>query len=260
MIESLGATVLRGMSHSSRTLRLFVDSGEAMSRSLIRGRFRFQQTMLQCYAAGAESLPVITLALAFIGVMLTIEFSYHMKLVIREDSLVPAFAAVLMVRELGPVVVCLLLASRVGAGIAAELGTMRVTDQIDALRILSIDPIDFLIVPRWVGCVFAATVLSILSVAVALVAGALIASTKLGYLPSEFFNSMFTFMHIRDLASCLIKAGIFGTIIPIVASRHGLSCRPGAQGVGDAATAAVVESSVLIIIADFFVTYGFYAL
>ncbi len=260
MIEALGYFSIRAIAHYGRLLQLLGDTWAAMSRSVWRRQFRFHEIILQCYSAGVQSLPIVGLALAFIGVMLTIEFSYHMKLVIREDSLVPAFATVLMVRELGPVVSCLLLSSRVGAGIAAELGTMRVTDQIDALRILSVDPIDFLVVPRWIGCVFAAVVLSLLSVAVALLAGALLAATKLGYLPSEFFNSMFTFTHFRDLLSCLTKAVIFGSIIPIVASRHGLSCRPGAQGVGDAATAAVVESSVLIIAADFFVTYGLYTL
>ncbi len=258
MIEALGSVALQAFWHYRRLFEIGAVALRALVRSCIRGKFRFEQTLLQCYSAGVESLPIITLALSFIGIMLTVEFSYHMKLVIREDSLVPAFATVLMVRELGPVVCCLLLASRVGAGIAAEIGTMRVTDQIDALRILSIDPIDFLVVPRWLACVVSSVTLSILSVSVALLAGALLAGSQLGYQPNEFFNSMFTFTHGRDLESCLIKAVIFGTIIPIVATRHGFNCKPGAQGVGDAATAAVVESSVLIIVADFFVTYALY--
>src|SRR5262245_42596495 len=150
--------------------------------------------------------------------MLILEFSFHMKLVLRQDSLVPAFSTVLMLRELGPVVTCLLLTSRVGAGIAAEIGSMKVTEQLDALRLLSIDPVEYLTVPRWIACVFAALTLSVVSLGVAMLGGASIAAVQLGYSVGQYFNTMFIFTRYTDFYSCLAKAAVFGSIIPLIAS------------------------------------------
>jgi phospholipid/cholesterol/gamma-HCH transport system permease protein len=260
MITWIGHSVLSQVKEFWAIITLSLGVVSATLGQILSGRFRFRLTVDQIFRMGVESLPIVVLALTFISLMLVIEFSFHMKLVIHEDSLVPAFSTVLMIRELGPVVTCMLLASRVGASIAAELGTMKLTDQIDALRLLSVDPLGFLVVPRWVACVLAAICLSVVSVAVAVLAGAYLAAERLHYLPSQFLNTMFAFTHGTDLVACLVKGAVFGSIIPIVASYQGFGCRPGAEGVGSAATGAVVQSFVLIIIADFFLTYGFYSL
>ena len=123
-----------------------------------RFRLRIHEALEQMYFLGVQSLPIVFISLGFVGLMMILELAFHMRLVLKHDALVPAFSAVLMVRELGPVITCLLLTSRIGAGIAAEIGTMKVTEQLDALKMLSIDPFDYLVVPRWVGSVFAAKI------------------------------------------------------------------------------------------------------
>ncbi len=216
---------------------------------------RLSEMTRQLYIVGIESLPVIALSLLFITVMLITEFSYHVKLVLRQDSLVPAFSTILMVRELGPVVTCLLLASRIGAGIAAEIGAMRITDQIDALRLVGVRPIGYLVLPRWFACVLGSCSLSVIALGIGVLGGASIAALSLGYGIQEYFNTMFVFTRYRDVWGCLLKSACFGTLIPWVASYHGFRCAPGSQGVGDAATRAVVHASVLIIVVDFLLTY-----
>lgn len=260
MISLLGSQVLALLLGLYETLRLFWESLRALAEQIVTFQFRWRETINQCFQIGVQSLPIIAFSLTVVGLMLVLEFSFHMKLVIRQNTLVPAFSTLLMLREMGPVVTCLLLTSRVGASIAAEIGTMRATDQIDALRMLSIDPVEYLTIPRWVACVLAGVCLSMISVGVALVAGALIASFTLSSPLGQFFNTMFVFARYKDVTCCLIKGAVFGSIIPIVASYQGFHCRKGAQGVGRAATAAVVHGSMAIIIADFILTYLLYAL
>ncbi len=212
------------------------------------------------YALGVQSVPVVAFALTFLSFMLVAELSFHMKLILQQDSLVPGFTSVLLARELGPVVTCLLLTSRIGAGIAAEVGSMVVTDQIDALTLLSVDPIEYLLLPRWAGCLFAAVTLSVLALAVALVGSAVVSSVALGWNLAQFFHTMFVFTRFGDVLACVAKAAVFGTILPMVAMANGLRCRGGSQGVGEAATGAVVQGSIAVILADFVMTYLFYAL
>lgn len=260
MIEALGGFLIRKSTGARALARLAFKVSWGSYRQVFGMRFRFRDTVGQMFALGVESLPVLMLALTFISLMMILEFSFHMKLVLRQDSLVPAFSTVLMVRELGPVVTCLLLASRIGAGIAAEIGTMKITEQLDALRLLSIDPVEYLAIPRFFGSVFAAVSLSVVSVGVAILAGAAIGSVQLGYTLPQFFNTMFIFTRFSDFLACLVKAAAFGAVIPLVAAHQGLRCGGGAEGVGQAATAAVVDSSIYIIALDFIVTYLFYAI
>jgi len=259
-IELIGFKVIQVFSDISGVLRVFLESSIFFLARVFSFRLRGREIIHQMYVLGVQSLPVVAFALAFVGLMLILEFSFHMRLVLQQDSLVPAFSTVLMLRELGPVICSLLLASRVGAGIAAEVGTMKVTDQLDVLKLFSIDPIEFLGVPRWIACVFAAVTLSVISVAIAMFAGATIASANLHYTVHEFANTMFTFARFSDLTTCIIKAAVFGTIIPMIAMHHGLKCSAGSEGVGNAATSAVVQSSLAIIIADFVLTYLLYAI
>lgn len=222
--------------------------------------FRREETLEQMYLLGVQSVPIIFVSLGFVGLMMVLELAFHMRLVLKHDALVPAFSAVLMVRELGPVIACLLLTSRIGAGIAAEIGSMKVTEQIDALRLLSIDPIDYLVVPRWFGSVFAAMALTLIAIAVALGGGALLATKQLGTTSGEYFNTVFFFVKFPDVLRCLIKAAVFGTLIPFIAAYQGFRCEFGSAAVGEAATQAVVRGSLAIIVADFLLTYLFYAI
>jgi len=227
---------------------------------VVRLKLRVRESLIQMYAVGVQSLPVIVFSLLFLTLMLVTEFSFHMKLVLRQDSLVPAFSTLLMIRELGPVVTSMLLTSRIGSAIATEIGTMKITDQIDALRLLSLEPVEFLTVPRLIGCIFGTVALTVIAIAVGVIGGAALAGVALGYHAAEYFNTMFLFTRESDFAGCLLKSFVFGVVIAIVASYHGLNCRPGSEGVGNAATNSVVHASMVIIIADFFLTYLLYAL
>ncbi|MCB0406209.1 MAG: ABC transporter permease [Bdellovibrionales bacterium] len=258
MIEALGSFSLQAARAIWEFSELGMSTARALGRQVLSRRFRWNETIHQCYDIAVLSLPVMVFSLTFVSLMFTIEFSFHMKLVLGQDSLVPAFSTVFMLREFGPVVTCFLLTSRVGAAIAAEVATMKVTDQIDALKILAVDPIEYLAVPRWIACVFACVSISLVSVGIAILGGALIASIKLGYSTGQYFNSMFTFTRFADFQECFIKAAVFGSLIPIAALYHGFRARYGAEGVGEATTRAVVSGFLLIFIADFLLTYLLY--
>ncbi|MCB0403885.1 MAG: ABC transporter permease, partial [Bdellovibrionales bacterium] len=210
MIDAVGNATLQASRALWEFSELAVLTARAFGRQLLGRSFRWNETIHQTYDIAVLSLPVMVFALTFVSLMFTIEFSFHMKLVLGQDSLVPAFSTVFMLREFGPVVTCFLLTSRVGAAIAAEVATMKVTDQIDALKILAVDPIEYLAVPRWIACVFACVSISLISVGIAIMGGALIASLKLGYTTGQYFNSMFTFTRFADFQECFLKAFVFG--------------------------------------------------
>lgn len=260
MVEALGTFCLGAFENTLALCILFGQTTLGGLWRLLTLKLRWKEVISQIYFVAVQSLPIIIFSLIFVSLMLILEFSFHMKLVLRQDSLVPAFSTVLMLRELGPVMTCLLLTSRVGAGIAAEIGSMKVTEQIDALKLLSIDPVEYLTISRWFACVVAGVSLSVISIAVSILAGASIAWASLGNTSSQFYNSMFTFARFSDVTACVIKGAVFGSIIPIIASHHGFRCGFGSEGVGAAATRSVVQSTMLIIIADFILTYLLYAL
>ncbi len=221
-------------------------------------RLLIEETLHQLYEVAVESVPVILLSLTVITLITIVEFSFHLKMVLKQNSLVPSFSTLLMVRELGPVVTCLLMASRVGAGMGAEIATMKITEQLDALRLLRIDPRIYLLVPRTLACLLGAPMLVLVALAVAIFSGAWIASWQIDLQPGEFMNTMFTFTHMSDLVGCLIKSAVFGVILAVVSCVTGLRSSSGSAGVGESATQSVVRSSVLIILSDFLLTYLLY--
>jgi phospholipid/cholesterol/gamma-HCH transport system permease protein len=258
VVEAFGSLVTKQFGGAGAFVRTSLEGASALVRQTLGLKLRREPLFRELYSASVQSLPVIGVGLLFLSLMLITEFSFHMKLVLRQDSLVPAFSTLLMVRELGPVVTALLLTSRVGAGMAAEIATQKATEQLDALRLLSLDPVEFLVPPRWIASVFATLSLTLVALAIGILGGACLAALVLGYGVQEFFNTMFVFARLSDLFGCALKAVVFGSILPLVAVHHGLRSKPGSSGVGDAATGAVVQGSVLIIIADFVLTYWLY--
>ncbi len=204
-----------------------------------------------------QSIPIICFCVCSAAIVTIIESSFHMKLVVQNDSLVPGFAALLILRELGVVVSSLLLTSRVGAGLAAEVGSMQVTEQIDALRMLGIDPIRFLVVPRFIACVFGGIILSVIANLVCLYCAMLVSEMKMGYSNGMFITSMRAFVEFKDLVFAGVKGACFGAVIPLVSCFFGFRCQSGAEGVGLATTNSVVAASVSIIVLDFVLSYLF---
>ncbi len=226
-------------------------------KALFQPPFRSKDTFQQLEFVTWQSLPVIVFCVSFAAMVTIMESSFHMKLMVQNDSLVPGFASLLILRELGVVVSSLLLTSRVGAGLAAEVGSMQVTEQVDALRMLGIDPIRFLVIPRLIACTVGGVILSLIANLVCLYCAMLISELKLGYSSGSFLTGMRAFVSYKDLVFAMIKGGCFGTVIPIVSCFFGLRCESGAEGVGKATTNSVVVASVAIIVMDFVLTYIF---
>lgn len=219
--------------------------------------YRIKDIVNQLYFVANQSVVIVVFCVSFAAMVIVIESSFHMKLVIQNDSLVPGFAALLILRELGAVLAALLLTSRVGAGIAAEVGSMKVTEQIDALKMLSIDPVKFLVMPRFVACTLGGMILSVLSNATCIYGAMLVSTQQLGFTAGGFMAAMNRFVQFQDVVFAVIKGGVFASVIPVVSCFYGFRCKAGAEGVGHATTSAVVTSSVSIIILDFILTWIF---
>jgi phospholipid/cholesterol/gamma-HCH transport system permease protein len=219
--------------------------------------YRVRDIVRQFYFIGNQSAVIIAFCVCFAAMVTIIEASFHMKLVIQNDTMVPGFAALLILRELGSVVMALLVTSRVGAGIAAEVGSMQVTEQIDALRMLGINPVRYIVAPRFVACLLAGFVLSIIANLVCLLGAMVVSTWKLGYTAGGFIAAMRTFVQFQDLIFASLKGAVFGAVIPLFSCFHGFRCRAGAEGVGLATTNSVVATSIAIIILDFLLTYLF---
>lgn len=204
-----------------------------------------------------KSLPVILFCVSFAAMVTVLESAFHMRILIQNDSLVPGFAALLILRELGAVVTCLLLASRVGAGYAAEMASMNITEQLDALELLRIDRYWFLVAPRVLACAISGALLTVLACFTCLYAAFLVTQLQLGLSSSSFLAGFRAFVQFQDIFFAAIKGFCFGAVIPVISSYYGFSCSNGAEGVGQATTKSVVASSVTIIIIDFVLTWLF---
>jgi phospholipid/cholesterol/gamma-HCH transport system permease protein len=222
-----------------------------------RAPYRIKDIVRQIQFMSIESLPMVTFCLCFAAVVTIIEASFHMKLVIQNDSLVPGFASLLIIRELGAVVPALLVTARVGAGLAAEVGSMRVTEQIEALQMLGIDPVRFLVVPRFVACILGTTLLTTIATLVCLFASMVVSQIKLGFSFGAYMMATRTFVQVEDIFFTMIKGAAFGAVIPLFSCFFGFRCKPGAEGVGVATTQSVVATSIAIIVIDFVLSWIF---
>ncbi len=202
---------------------------------------------------GVQSLPVVLLTALFTGMVLALQsyIGFHR---FGAESMVAAVVSMSMLRELGPVLVGLMVAGRVGASFAAELGTMRVTAQIDALWTLSTDPFRYLIMPRVFSAILMMPLLVALADAVGMAGGYGISVFLLGQTPTVYIENSTMFLQLNDLYSGLVKAAFFGGIIGVVGCSEGFNCSGGAQGVGRATTRAVVVSAMSILVSDYVIT------
>lgn len=218
---------------------------------IFTGRVRMNLVMVELYNVTWKSAWIIVFCVCFAAVVTIIEASFHMKLVVQDDSLVPGFSVLLIVRELGAVITGLLVASKIGAGYAAQVSLMKSTEQIDALKLLGIDPVEYLTVPRFIGCVIGGALLTLLAILVCLFAAMFVAQIKLGFSPGLFISAMRLFVDLPDLLLATLKGVFFMAVIPIVACFYGFTAESSSEGVGRATTQSVVTSSILIIILDF---------
>src|SRR5438874_1230701 len=221
--------------------------------SLFTFKVAWRDLVYQIYFVGVKSQSVVLITGAFTGMVLGAQtyFQFHK---VKMDTAMLAVVSVSMCSELGPVLTGLMVAGRVGAAIAAEIGTMRVTEQIDALRTLATHPVDYLVVPRLFATLIAMPILTAASISFGIIAGYIVGTLYLKIEPAYLRHRMVQYTAPQDVATGLIKALIYGGIIALISCYKGMTCREGAEGVGRATTEAVVYSAITILISNFFLT------
>ena len=215
--------------------------------------FYFRQVLEQMLRIGYFSLPVVGLTAFFTGGALALQI-YLGSSRFNAESLVASIVALGITRELGPVLAGLMVAGRVGAAIAAELGTMKVTEQIDALVTLSTNPFKYLVGPRLVAAVVTLPLLVAIGDTIGIMGGYIVGTRSLGFNSYAYIKNTSDFLEVDDVTSGLIKAAVFGFIIAVMGCYHGFNSKGGAQGVGRATTNAVVSAAILILAANFALT------
>jgi phospholipid/cholesterol/gamma-HCH transport system permease protein len=222
-------------------------------REGIRPPFRAREVFRQMEHLGVNTLPVVLITAVFTGMVLALQ-SYTGFRRFSAESLVGTVVALSMTRELGPVLTGLITAGRAGASMAAELGTMKVTEQIDALTTMGVSPVKYLMVPRIIACLIMLPVLTIFADVVGITGGYFVGVEVLDANPTVYIKRTFDYLEVEDVLGGLIKAGVFGGLIARISSYKGFVAEGGAEGVGRATTGAVVLSSMAVLISNYFVT------
>ncbi|MBD2136090.1 MlaE family lipid ABC transporter permease subunit [Anabaena sp. FACHB-1237] len=221
---------------------------------LITGKVNYRNTLEQLAIVGPDSLFIALLTAVFVGAVFTIQVAREF-ITFGAGNLVGGVLAVALTRELTPVLTAVILAGRVGSAFAAEIGTMKVTEQIDALLMLKTDPIDYLVIPRILACLIMLPALTLLSLITGMTGGLIIATNIYNLAENVFLDSARNFLDIWDIASAIIKACCFGILIAIIGCSWGLTTTGGAKGVGQSTTTAVVTALLVIFISNFFLSW-----
>ena len=239
------------------TGRLAVFTGLSVSHC-VRPPFFPRLLARQMMSVGFYSLPVVGLTTFFTGMALALQI-FEGTARFNVEGSVAWIVAIGMTRELAPVLGGLMGAGRVGAAMAAEIGTMRVTEQIDALTTLSTNPFKYLIAPRLIAATTMVPILVLVGDIIGIFGGFLIGTNVLGFSPATYIDNTWDILHAVDIISGLVKAAVFGFIVALMGCYHGFRSRGGAQGVGAATTNAVVTASILILTANLIITQLFFA-
>lgn len=237
--------------------RLWQVGSSAMVRTIMvplrGGRLRVSATSAQVVAAGNQSLALVALISVLIGMILALQSAYQLRQ-LGVTNLVANLVAISMTRELAPLITSILVAGRVGSALTAEIGTMKISQEIDALTVMGIDPVSLVVVPRMISLVVAVPALTIFSGLLGILGGCVIAVFVLGLGATGYLTDSVSALVQQDVWGGVLKAVVFGLIIGVVSCQQGLDTEGGADEVGRSTTRAVVRSIVLIIAADLFVT------
>src|SRR5262249_21170513 len=198
--------------------------------------WRWPQIFAGIVQCGLGSLPLVVVARTVAGVVTTDVIAWHMDMIVHTVEMVPGFTGAFILRELGVAIPAFLMVSKVGAAITAEVGSMKVTEQIDALRLLGIDPITYLVFPRFLACVVSCVCLTVIAIVVTMTFALIVAVTKFHFGTLEYLNAVRHFVGTRDLMCAATKSVAYGAVIPIISCAYGFGCQGGAEGVGSAST------------------------
>ncbi len=254
LVARLGASVLGLVSGAGR-LALFALAGVS---HLFRPPFYWRAFLGAFVEFAYFSLPVVALTAIFSGMVIALQ-SYTGFARFNAQSAIAGIVVLSVVRELGPVLAGLMVAGRVGAAIAAEIGTMRVTDQIDALGTLSTNPIKYLVTPRLLAGVVALPLLVVVADILGVMGGFIVSTIKLGFSPSAYITNTFAILKTSDVTVGLAKAAVFGFLVSLMGCYNGYNSRGGAAGVGASTTGAVVAASILVLAFDYMLTEMFFS-
>lgn len=238
-------------------------------RWTLRSAFHWNRIKLinpQLYQIGTRSVPVMMLVGGFVGMVLSVE-AYDQFAAIGQEVRLGGIINISVVKQIGPVLAAVMLAGRIGSSISAEIGTMKVTEQLDALRVMGADPISYMVVPRVMACVLVIPVLTVISDLLGILGGYMVTVQGFGVNANAYWEFSSRFVGGYDLATGLVKSVAFGLMIGLISCYKGYYCRAGAKGVGEAATEAFVASFLAIIVSNFilakflkdlyYVIYGF---
>ncbi len=239
------------------TGRLTLFTGSAVSHC-VRPPFYFRIVLRNMVDIGFYSLPVVGLTAIFAGMVLALQ-SYTGFARFSAEGAIANVVVLSITRELGPVLAGLMVAGRIGASLAAEIGTMRVTEQIDALTTLSTNPMKYLVAPRLIAGVAMFPFLVFIADIIGVFGGYLVAVYKLDFNAANYIQNTYNFLQAEDVTSGLVKAAVFGFIVTLMGCYHGYNSKGGAQGVGTATTNAVVSASILILSFDYILTEMFFS-
>ena len=245
----IGERTIGFVEEAGKVMILFVQTLSWIFRPPVQGR----EILKQMEEVGVRSFPVVVITAAFTGMVLALQSFTGFKR-FNAESMVGTVVALSMTRELGPVLTGLMVSGRVGSAMAAELGTMRVTEQIDALYTLATNPIKYLIVPRFLAAMLMLPILVIFADVIGIFGGYLVSVQVLGTNPTLYIRRTWDYLEFNDLMSGLLKAACFGMIVALISCYQGFSTQGGAEGVGRATTKAVVISSLAILISNYFIT------
>ena len=254
VLQPLGRAFLAGLETMGR-LTLF--TARAIYYA-VQPPYYWRLLLRQMVEIGYYSLPVVGLTAIFTGMVLALQ-SYTGFTRFNAEAAIPNVVVLSMTRELGPVLAGLMVAGRIGAAIAAEIGTMRVTEQIDALTTLSTNPLKYLVAPRLVAGLLMLPLLVAVADLIGVFGGYIVSIYKLGFNPATYIKNTVDFVEFLDVVSGLVKAAVFGFLVTLMGCYHGYHSRGGAQGVGAATTNAVVSASILILIFNYIITELFFS-
>ncbi|MBU4121795.1 MAG: ABC transporter permease [Pseudomonadota bacterium] len=248
-LDRLGRAVLENIEEMGKILLLFISVLAWMFRPPLKLRNIFKQMEF----VGVKSIFVVVLTGTFTGMVMALQ-GYHGFRMFGAESLVGGTVALGMTRELGPVLTSLMVTARAGSAMAAELGTMRVTEQIDALYVMAVNPVKHLIVPRVIAGVLMVPLLTVVADFVGILGGYFVGVHILGINSGVFVKNITRLVELDDIYNGLVKAACFGLILSLIGCYKGFNTRGGAEGVGRATTEAVVLASITILISDYFLT------
>ncbi len=248
LLERIGAKLL----HISAVMGGFVLLIRSTFFWIFRSRLEWRQTLIQMAKIGADSLPVTVMTSFFTGMVLALQTGISSQRLFNEPLFVGTVVSFAMVMELSPVLTALVVAGRAGAAIAAELGTMRVTEQVDALLTLGTDPVRYLVIPRFLAFMLVLPLLTVLSDFSGSVGGLFVAVMRFGIPDNTYWHDIIDFMETKHFYHGFIKSAVFAFAISFICAYKGLSTSGGAEGVGRSTTGAVVSSMVAVLLLDYF--------